>query len=710
MSSLQLTRLESAYLRGRARSRFRGGALETCARTPLGKGHNNDDRPFDVATAHYTRPVFAEYDQAIRNGWKRKIVVLAGVKTLKSLDLEICALDHGAHRRGDTAIYFGTETAAEATATTRIWDYFKANEYFAKKMETLKDRHQDTMGALKFPDKTVFVLAANLGNTQQKNLGFAGLQDAFVTGKSGMIKEMIARTTQYQDRIVFIESQGGEKGDDFDAEWNETNQGECYVKCPACGHDHVFNWKAWDERHMTRPEDFKPIPPRLIPSLDHEAWIAHHQPLLKGCCAGFQRTDPHQLTLPADDEKFTEAEVMANTHFECFHCGGKWLDTSATRTALDESSFYIPARPDALPENVGFNWAQWINTKLPWNTMMLQRLNANRDASEYGNYKPISQWWQKVAARVWDPDLMNRSRLLAVNVSTYAPEPGVHAYGDQWHCRQMTVDTGKAPDAGPDEHRIGRLFFEIRDISNTGSSRQVARGILESTADDHDRHWKLLRAQQIYWGIPNNRVAIDAAYMPSQVEDAAVRFFELVKFQNTPMHLPSTWRLMLGAGTNRISLHNKGISHVDSQIPGTRKSHDPKGKLWRLVLQKTTWSNYWFEQQFESIIMKTTGVQWEILERNKIVVIEPHMAADGTETFVPSEELTRKAIEYEAGGTDKWHPSWEDQLNSRYMSSEKKEFLDYDKPSRPTEGRDTSLMHIVLMARDGLLGHTQETK
>lgn len=714
-TEIQIHRLETAYLKGRSRARFRGGALDTVARTPLGKGHNNEEQPFNSDTAWYTKPIFAEYDLAIRNGWRRKICLLAGVKTTKSLDLEICALDHACHRRGDTAIYFGTEKSAEDTATTRIWDYFKGNEYFLKKMESLASRHADTMGAMKFPDKTVFILSANESNTQQKNLAFVGLQDAFLTGKTGMIKQMIARTTQYPDAIVFLESQGGEKGFDFDSEYDGTDQRELHVLCPHCASQHIFNWKAWDERHMTRPEDFKPTPPKSVVSLDSDAWIHHHQPLLKGRCAGFQKTDPSQKDLSSarhsqdgddgHDYKFNESDILRNTHFECFHCGSLWLDEPVTRVALDRSCFYVAARPEALTQNVGFNFPQWINTRLKWGTMMIDRLNANAKANQFGNYIDIQLWWQKIAARTWDP-LINKSRLLAVNVSSYAPEPGIHAYGDNWHCRQMTVDCGKAPDAKPDEHRIGKLFFEIRDVSKGGSSRQVSRGVLTSTPEDHDRHWKLLAAQQEYWNIPNNRVGIDTAYMPSQVEDAAVTHFQLIipagMEKQTVIKVPVTWRLLLGAGANRLTLNSKGQTYLDAQVPGMRTAHDPavggrQPRLWRMYLQKTSWSNFRFEEQFEAIIMKTTGVQWEILERNKIVVI----GLDGK----PSDELTRQSMEYEAAETNSWHPGWESQLNSRFLSEEKKAFLDYDKQSRPTEARDLALMHLVLMARDGLLGH-----
>jgi len=246
-------------------STFRGGAVDNLGGAPMGKGHDNSNQAFDLNTACYLKPVYRKFDDARRNGRRTKIVVKAGVKTIKSFTLEVCAADHACNGNGDTAIYFGSETAAESTATTRILDFYRSVPNFRKKMDTMRSRFDETMGAMKFPDKTLFILSANLGNTQQKNLGFAGLQDAFVTGKTGMIKEMIARTTQYSDAIVFLESQGGEKDFDFDKEYDDTDQGELHVRCPFCGVSHVFNWKAWDEREMQRPEVFRArLPARKV--------------------------------------------------------------------------------------------------------------------------------------------------------------------------------------------------------------------------------------------------------------------------------------------------------------------------------------------------------------------------------------------------------------------------------------------------------------
>jgi hypothetical protein len=100
---------------------------------------------------------------------------------------------------------------------------------------------------------------------------------------------------------------------------------------------------------------------------------------------------------------------LRETYFECYHCGSRWDDTPAIREQLDRSSFYVPLRKDALPENIGFNFPQWINRRLAWGPILLNKLKAQRSAETRGNYGPLRLWWQKQAARTWDKDMMAKA-------------------------------------------------------------------------------------------------------------------------------------------------------------------------------------------------------------------------------------------------------------------------------------------------------------
>ena len=253
----------------------------------------------------------------------------------------------------------------------------------------------------------------------------------------------------------------------------------------------------------------------------------------------------------------------------------------------------------------------------------------------------------------------------------------------------MTVDCGKALDAAVGAKVIGSFWFEIRDWAKTGDSQQLARGFVDS--------WDLLAAQQKYWKVPCRRVFVDTSWMPSQVEEAAAKHFELVK----KGHLddPQTWRMIAGAGANRrLTIGNKGVTFIENKLPGIRTAHDRDGKLWKFFLYKITWSNLWFEQQLDSILGGGVGVKWDILPREKLIIVD----LDGK----PSDELLKRSLERESvkseGGKN---ATYQDQLDSRYYSEEKKQYLDYEKQSRPTEFRDCALEQLVGIASDGLLGH-----
>ena len=700
--------LYAAKFRGIARS-FRGGCLENLGGARMGKGHNNENRPFDIETACYLKPLFAAYNQAVKKRTRLFMVVMAGVKTVKSFSLEVCAADHVCNRNGDTAIYFGSGDVADDQSTTRILDYFKRIPHFQRKMETVKRRFDDTQGAIKFPDKTLRILSANIPNTQGLNLGFAGLCDAFVTANTGMIDQMIARTTQYGDAIVFLESQGGEKKFDFDRHYENTNQGELHVLCPHCAQSHIFNWKAFDEEAMTRPESFIPTPPLIIPSLDHAAWIDHHRPLMLADgrrVAGFQRGD--SALIKREDGSYIEQAVIEQTHFRCFYCDGTWHDdgeNGKTRVALDQSSHYVSANPNALADHIGFNFPQWINRRLTkdekngWGNMMLEKLQASETAEEFGNYELIKQWWQKKAARTWDDKLAQNRNLNRLTLGTHETDP--EKLMPNSHCRQVTADCGKAEDAGPDESRIGLFWFDIWEWDKQSNGRQLSYGVVSS--------WELLAAQQRFWKVPSARTFIDCSWMPSQVEENAVKFFELIPpdgmRDGKPVpQIPFAWKLAAGAGQNRrltVPGQNRGAAYsIDSVPGGPRKAHDAKGRLWRMLLRKLTWSNLWFEKQLDSILARGVSVQLEFLPRDKMMIV----GLDGK----PDAQLTswsldrcRDPLPNEKGK----FASYQSQLGSRYFHEQSGKYIDYEKQSRPTEFRDTLLMQLAGLAPDSLLGH-----
>lgn len=660
---------------------FRGGAIENLGGAPMGKGHDNANQPFDLETACYLKPIFAEYDRAIANGTRLKLVLKAGVKTIKSFTLEVCTADHTCNRNGDAAIFFGTESAAETTATTRILDFFRGIPRFQNKMETLRSRFDDTMGALKFPDKTLFILAANLGNCQQKNLGFAGLQDAFVTGTTGMIEEMIARTTQYEkEAIIFLESQGGEKGFDFDRHYEDTDQRELHVICPGCGQSHIFNWKSFDEASMTRPEDFQATLPKSVASslLKSESRQKARKELTAALLrperrvAGFKRGPDELIKFEGGD--YNEAAILRETHFECFHCGSIWRDTPDVREALDRSSHYIAARTDALPYNIGFNVPQWINRRLSWGPMMLEKLIRQKYAAEFGNYEPLKQWWQKTAGRTWENVMVMREP--TISVGSYDPNQII----PDEHSRNLTVDCQKHPD----QDTVGTFWVVVRVRDTFGNSRQVWRGFC--------RNWDEVCAVQKKFAIPNARVALDGSKWTPQIMLMAASKYEMVTgtFMGRAQEVPSCWRIFFGDDA-RSFRHPSGREVQMLSYAPTRSVKmqvmAADGKRLSLYLKTTRWSNLAYELILDNIRLGMPGMpKFEIMDRKFLT------GPGDKEGFCDNQAKETKNFTYDK------------QMKARYRGEERGKEKYLDVAGAEPHYRDCELMQLVQQDMDGMLG------
>jgi hypothetical protein len=635
----------------------------------------------------------AAYDRARREGTRLKLVDKSGVKTIKSFALEMCAAEHVCNGFGDVAVFFGSESAAESTATTRILDFYRSIPRFQRKLETIRSRFDDTMGALKFPDKTLFILSANLGNTQQKNLAFVGLQDAFVTGKTGMIDEMIARTTQYErEAIIYLESQGGEKGFDFDRHYEDTDQRELHVNCPCCGTQHIFNWKAFDEGHMTRPEDFLAVLPKTDLAqltLQGEASVtAAREELskkLRGKVAGFKRGADELIKNV--DGSYIEAAVLRETHFECYHCGGIWRDDGEfgpTRIALDQSAGkeenWVPARKDALPGNIGFNTPQWINRRLSWGKLMLEKLKNQRIARDTGNFEPIKKWWQKTAARTWDPEYMYQ-RTQTVSVGSYDPNQLI---ADE-HSRNMAVDCQQEQDHfdRTGQSITGWFWYIVRIYDKFGNSKQLARGYV--------KRWEDWIAVQKHWKVPNSRVVVDVDHWGTQIMAKAAECRDIIKVEKPlpPFYLrerTETWYLF--AAENR----KVNFKHRDGQVrpwspaqPVSTNAISVDGKLLRVMLNRIRWEKRAIQLQLDAIRSGAPGMpKFEVLAREQLKL--------------PNGEPDKLTLEMEQGNC-----TYQKQMDAQYFVPEENKYKEL-RPDDHYSWCEQAL--LVRQAMDGLFGHS----
>jgi len=397
---------------------------------------------------------------------------------------------------------------------------------------------------------------------------------------------------------------------------------------------------------------------------------------------GFKRGEDELIK--HEDGTYNEAAILRETYFECYHCGSAWRDDGEfgrTRIALDESSHYVAANPQALGCNVGFNVPQWINRRLSWGKIMLEKLKAQKLAAEFGNYGPLMRWWQKTAARTWDEDELRRNREVALNVGSYETDP--EKLMPDFHSRDMGVDCQKklGPDGLPvDEDVVGSFWWIIREFDKHGNSRQLARGFAES--------WEEWIAEQKRWKVPNTRVAIDSAkWTPSIMMKAAMEFEMVTPAVPHPLTqrkdpYASCWRLFFGdkRGEFKVQGQLRNVSEGNATAPFFVQ--DKAGRRFPVRLFKYRWSNLAFEKQLDAIMERTPGMpKWETL---------------------PRETLPAKVQQKETGIL-----TFEQQLSARYKTTVRGADKYEDIAGREAHYRDCELMLLARASQDGLLGHVQ---
>lgn len=650
---------------------FRGEIWEFFQKVPMGRGFSNNGKPFDINTAHYVREPMME----IRRRPYGKFVIKAAVQMLKTnCTIEQPAAYFMANDPGDMTVFFFGDDKAFSRAKGRIMPYIKSQAEIGNIIEKVvssdpSGKYQITTSEFYLPNMVMRIWPANLASTQGETLRYVLISDAFLSKQSGILKEAIARTTQHnsnelKDYKIVIESQGGEEDDDFDVEWHTTDQRELYVSCPFCSMSQPFVW------HRLRPEDFLATPTKDIPSLDHDAWIKHHTPILKSDDrrhAGMKRGN-ESVKL---EEGYDEKEVKRQTYYECFHCGSTWNDKPDIRKLIDQSSKYVPIKPTALYENVGWSWPVWAGQRIPWGDTMLEYLDA-KTSQRMGNILPLKIWHQKRAAAVWTPEITQHR----IELGSFCYETDPAKMMPDFFGRYMSVDSQKEKEAGPKEPIVGSFWWIIREFDKFGNSRQLDRGFADS--------WDKWIAKQRFWKVSNQCTVIDAAWMLPQIERRAAAEFALVvpkmanPYNGRKDPYPACWKLFIGSDNSKFRVGKK-LSAISEGFPS--KPYlvtDMNKKQWRISVFRYWWSNFVFEQQLDTLLNRIEGMpKFEYLPADK--------------TSTPESE---KGI-----------LTYEQQLSSRYPQQVRGKDRYVDIANRQGHFRDCELMLLARVSQDNLLGH-----
>lgn len=511
---------------------FYGEIWENTATVPMGRGYANQGKPFDINSANYLRPIF----QAIKDPDIPVIGAQAAVQMLKTFScIEEAAAYFIQHDPGDMIVYIGGDDSARDQSKSRLVPRLRAIPGVARQIETAEaaNRWDITTQEYYLPGMVLRIWGLNENTTQRISLRRVLISDAFLSKKTGLIQQAIARTTQYRDeRKIIIESQGGEVGDDFDEFMNTTDKAWLHVKCPVCGQGQPFEFSR------ERKEGFIPTPPLDVPSLDHAAWVAHHLPILNGNerrFSGFKR-GPDEL-VKRSDGSYNEKAILEHTYYECFHCGGEWKDNPQTRLQVDQSSYYVPTNPNALPGYRGFSWPAWAGQRLKWGgeSCMLGYLRAKKAKDELGNEEPFRQWFNKRAARAWDPNLIRTLR-----IQTQEKYDARSDWPEEWSGhRAFVIDC---------QHELQFFWGSIWAVSKAGKSRQLWRGII--------RGFDEIVKRQKEFGVLDQFVFLDGNYMTNELVEECAKHGHWRTVNGEKVWL--CWTLLIGSP-------QKDFSHKSSK-------------------------------------------------------------------------------------------------------------------------------------------------
>lgn len=631
---------------------FAGEIWESDADVPMGKGYANDGRPFDIESALYLRAVFI----AIRNPGVRKIVIRAGVQTLKTFLVEKSTAYFARHDPGDMTFYDCDQEAAKDHAKSRVGPLLKSIPGLAAQFAEVEagNRHDITTTEFYLPGMTLRFWPLNESSTQRITLRYVFISDAFLSKNTGMLKQAIARTTQHPlDKKIIIESQGSDEGDDFDREFSETDQRQLWVRCPYCQMDQEF---VWDMRR----ED--------------------------GSFAGMKR-GPEEL-VKLEDGNYNAQEILRQTHYECLHCRAVWHDAPDVRAALDRSAHYVAANPNANPENAGFSWPAWINCRIKWGDIMLEYLIAKRAEAEFGNKDPIKQWWQKRAARSWSDK--RQAAPMPVITSSYNVKDGI----PNEVCRVGAADAQQDDDltAAAGSPKTGCFWAVARAIDAAGNMYQLERAYLRS--------WQELRTFQDRNQITNENFAIDCSFFRNDIIDMAAQEIREQKFRRKKHGKWVdavewfTWTMLAGDTTGRNSWKWKDGRHrIMSEMQPQFRRVTLRGQAVEIKVPLYNWSQLSIKDQLHALVT-STGSQ------------RPEAGGQRPEGgLVKFYSLKRDQLSEAQRAKEVGNWTYENQMSAEYRTAKKTTNKPYWDKSRPQNHFwDAECMCLVMLGLGGYLG------
>lgn len=326
-----------------------------------------------------------------------------------------------------------------------------------------EDRHKSRKLEILFPHMPLVMGGANLSNFQEKSVRWL-YGDEVWTWKPGLVREFLARHHDRWNRKVFLVSQGGVTGSEFEGEWNKTDKASFSWRCGGCGWQQVYSWDS----------------------------------------VKFDRIEI--------DGKIDEQASADTARMQCVKCAAEFPDTVASRRTLacsnldNGSKGYMQIIPPFIRGYRGFHVDSLAVWWVPWANEVVGFLEADRMAKA-GAIEKLRQWKQKRRAVFWSEDMVDAAAPLTVSGYSRDEVDSAKRLDDE-AARFATIDCGG-------DH----FWLTIRAWWQGGASSLLWEGYVPGRGGDETELADLVAR----FGVDPNKTFIDIGFDETRILNLIVR-------------------------------------------------------------------------------------------------------------------------------------------------------------------------------------------
>ena len=403
--------------------------------------------------------------------------------------------------------------------------------------------------------------------------------------------------------------------------------------------------------------------------------------------AGFKRGD--ELLASMGEGLFNARDIMADTGYECYHCGEFWRDTPETRDAIQRSSDFTPTNPGAEPGKYGYIIPAWVCPRIPWGQIMLEKVMADKAASQ-GNDLPLQEWETKRAAATYDPQKhIAKVASVTASINPLNPIPD-----ELFRTFEVDCQKDKQLSAIKGEDMTGHFWATAWATDKRGNDVQLWRGYCQS--------WDEWIAKYKELGIPTKNVSVDGGFKPDEVKAMAARHAEVVcetcganwrpAKEGGPVAKPgckcgapgvyATWTMMRGSDQHSFRWDDQINREYRIERPEEATVYAANGTARVIKINVITWSNFRVKNSLNAQRQRLPGA--------------PSMTVLPDNSELLSERT--RAMETE-------NCTWDNQMDSEILGGLKK--TAWIPIHKENHYKDCTCMHIVRKIQAGVLGRME---